>query len=133
MKNTFKLKAILRLAGIIVIVAVIAFSMTACSDDGGSTYTPITQIPDNYLNTVWAAKGALKRTISFTESTSTFLYKEESEETVYTNAIYPVFEYPYKVPTGWDSALYAGRYLILFKNDGSRLRFTSKNVDYVKQ
>ena len=35
MKNLFKLKTILRIAGIIAIAAVIGFSMVACSDDNG--------------------------------------------------------------------------------------------------
>ena len=37
MKNVFKLKAIYRIAGIIAIAALIAFSMIACGDEGGPT------------------------------------------------------------------------------------------------
>jgi hypothetical protein len=37
MKNTLKLKAVLRTAGIVVIAAVIGFAMTACDDSGGGT------------------------------------------------------------------------------------------------
>ena len=35
MKNVFKLKAILRIAGLVALVAIIGFSMVACGDDGG--------------------------------------------------------------------------------------------------
>jgi len=37
MKNIIKMKAIQRIAGIIVLAAIIGFSMAACSDDGGSS------------------------------------------------------------------------------------------------
>ena len=36
MKKVFKLKAILRIAGLVALVAIIGFSMVACGDDGGS-------------------------------------------------------------------------------------------------
>jgi hypothetical protein len=39
MKNTLKLKAIRKIAGIIVLVTVIGFSMAACSDDNGTPPT----------------------------------------------------------------------------------------------
>ena len=40
MKNAFKLKAMLRIAGIIALAALIGFSMVACSDDVGGGYNP---------------------------------------------------------------------------------------------
>ena len=36
MKNAFKVKAMLRIAGIIALVAAIGFSMIACGDEEGS-------------------------------------------------------------------------------------------------
>jgi len=54
MKNTFKVKAIQRIAGIIAIVAIIGFSMAACGGDddsggggSGGTFT-LTGIPSKY-------------------------------------------------------------------------------------
>jgi hypothetical protein len=35
MKNTFKFKAIFKIAGIIALIAIIGFTMTACGDGGG--------------------------------------------------------------------------------------------------
>jgi hypothetical protein len=37
MNNTFKLKAILRLIGIIALVAIVGFSMAACDDGTGAS------------------------------------------------------------------------------------------------
>jgi len=49
MKNTIKQ------FGIIAFIVIIGFSMTTCGDKDDTPeeppYTPITQIPDNYLNT----------------------------------------------------------------------------------
>ena len=55
MGNTIKFKAMLRIAGIIVLAAVIGFSMTACGDkddDGGGSDKRST------LNGSWAKNGA---------------------------------------------------------------------------
>jgi hypothetical protein len=50
MKNLFKLKAAIRVAGIIVIMAVIGFSMTACLSLFGPTKmdSPPTSAPSNF-------------------------------------------------------------------------------------
>jgi len=39
MRNTFKFKAMLRIAGIIALAAIIGFGFAACGDDGGGGYT----------------------------------------------------------------------------------------------
>jgi len=57
MKNTFKVNAILRIAGIIAFVAVIGFSMAACGDDSGGT-----TIPSELVDT-WRYNGQVVFTI----------------------------------------------------------------------
>jgi len=75
MKRTFRVKAIRRIAVIIAIIAVIGFSMAACSDDGGS---------DPLVGTWYATQSAAN---SRTSSAVVYEFKSNGDLVV-GNAVY---------------------------------------------
>jgi len=152
MKNTFKLKAIQRIAGIIALVAVIGFSMAACGGDddsgggssdggggggsGGISY-PLGRIPDNYLNTVWKYEDnslyLVTYTITFSDSTSTFKFERSSGINISpANLILSAYDVGVTPNNGYSLAFdtnapypFPYQRYIHFSNDGSRLQFLS--------
>jgi hypothetical protein len=122
--------------GLIALVAVIAMTVVGCDlfgnkDDGGgstSKYVPITQIPDNYLNTKWSASfGSLMFFIDFGSDAGKFVYTPyyPRDKDEFTITVTKLTDKDYESgPTNFDMGLSdnAGRYkAIYFKTDGSKL------------
>lgn len=125
MKNLFKQFCIIAL------VAIIGFTMMACGDDDTPVeppYTPITQIPDNYLNTKWRIPDK-EITITFGSDASKFDYYQ-LVNTTYDNLSPATKE---QIAKGYNSGLNTStnRGVMSFKNDGSSLFFTGN--EWVKQ
>ena len=62
MKNTIRMKAIRRIAGIVALAAIIGFSFAACDDGGG---------PNLSIEGVWESSGGARVTVSGTSGTRT--------------------------------------------------------------
>jgi len=78
MKNVFKVKAVRRIAGIIALVAIIGFSMAACSDDGGGG--------DSALNGTWLSTDRTEKVKFSNGDFTAWTYDIESMKGTYSTS-----------------------------------------------
>jgi len=100
---------------------------------GNPVNTPITQIPDNYLNTTWRYAGDIYVRIG--SDASKFVFDQVGNNVgkkTFEN-LSPITKD--EIATGFDSGLYAKSYnsegIICFTNDGSKLKWLGST--YIKQ
>jgi len=126
--------------GIIAFVAVIGFSMAACGGNDNTPdpseipdvpdYTPITQIPDNYLNTYWSID-KIAVSVTFGSDAGKFSFYQIGQGTETYTVLSPVTKD--EIAKGFDSGLQpAGRVVISFMNDGSKLHYAGMS-EWVKR
>jgi hypothetical protein len=123
--------------GILAIALVFAMTVVGCNDEDDvkeePVYTPITQIPDNYLNTTWRIPGDIYVRIG--SDASKFVFDQVGN--VYGKAdtydkLTPVTKE--EIRSGFDSGLRASKGnggVICFMNDGSKLSWLGST--YTKQ
>jgi len=113
-----------------VLAIVLVFTMTACggndsNDDttpNGPAYTPITKIPNNYLNTSWNLSSYAS--ITFGSDASKFSFRQTGFDAITITNFSPCTKD--EIAKGFDSALNpSGKTIVSFMNDGSKLHFAN--------
>jgi hypothetical protein len=112
-----------------ILVMVLVFGMTVVGCDDGSTddntpaWEPITQIPDNYLNTVWVWGTAPGAVVTFGSDANKFDFYQIGQGTK-TFTVSPLSSRD-QIEKGFDSGLQpsGNTKVISFMNDGSKLYF----------
>jgi len=91
---------------------------------GGDTYTPITQIPTNYLNTTWAMGNDILK-VTFGSNATQFDFYQSGYGTSTMSGFTSCAKEDIK--EGYDSGLKVSGtdYVLCFKNDGSKLYYAN--------
>jgi hypothetical protein len=114
--------------GILALALMFGMTVVGCGgdgDDGGgdkTPYVPITQIPDNYLNTTWVT--TYGSAIFFDSNPSRFEYTQGPGFGLHTYTVSPLSSKD-QIEKGFDSGLQpsGNTVVISFMKDGSKVHF----------